>query len=149
MTHQYKKLPVTMKMWTQFKVMPRTILRYSWTSRQSAWTIINRFSYQIYKNVWRWIITSIQSWTKPIVRSIVLSTSINSETDRQRERERRESKVCWLVHYCKLVMMDLDNRTPVIGIGTDRCWQYRQATSLTDIMTWHVSHCSGRGHWRH
>jgi len=24
MTHQYKKLPVTMKMWMQFNVMPRT-----------------------------------------------------------------------------------------------------------------------------
>jgi len=26
MTHQYKKLPVTMKMWTQFNVMPWTSL---------------------------------------------------------------------------------------------------------------------------
>jgi len=25
MTHQYKKLPVTMKMWMQFNVIPRTI----------------------------------------------------------------------------------------------------------------------------
>jgi len=27
MTHQYKKLPVKMKMWMQFNVMPRTTLR--------------------------------------------------------------------------------------------------------------------------
>jgi len=26
MTYQYKKLPVTMKMWMQFNVMPRTLL---------------------------------------------------------------------------------------------------------------------------
>jgi len=26
MTHQYKKLPVTMKMWMQFNVMPNTSL---------------------------------------------------------------------------------------------------------------------------
>jgi len=26
MKHQYKKLPVTMKMWMQFNVMPRTSL---------------------------------------------------------------------------------------------------------------------------
>jgi len=28
MTHEYKKLPVTMKMWMQFNVMPRTLDPY-------------------------------------------------------------------------------------------------------------------------
>jgi len=33
MTNQYKKLPVTMKMWMQFNVMPRTIETIKHTQR--------------------------------------------------------------------------------------------------------------------
>jgi len=33
MTHQYKKLPVTMKMWMQFNVMPRTVSS-EWNKRR-------------------------------------------------------------------------------------------------------------------
>jgi len=35
MTHQYKKLPVTMKMWMQFNVMPWTSLEVDAVKRQA------------------------------------------------------------------------------------------------------------------
>jgi len=45
MTHQYKELQVTMKMWIQFNVMPRTrlcfFLNYSYANNGSLFKLFN------------------------------------------------------------------------------------------------------------
>jgi len=53
MTHQYKKLPVTTKMWMQFNVMPRTSLGVDAVSDVMGMTLSNNFSvaYQLDINV--------------------------------------------------------------------------------------------------
>jgi len=50
MTHQHKKLPVTMKMWMQFNVMPRTSLGVDAVVLIWQWTLFNN----IYNNRYCW-----------------------------------------------------------------------------------------------
>jgi len=76
MTHQYRKLPVTMKMWMQFNVMPRTTFK----------VVLNFRVTQLQPKVYRYLhgnhlIHLTDSYEKNVLGHSVLSQSADEISD--------------------------------------------------------------------